>query len=510
MPFMKFLTIFSFIVSFSVAGFSQGPKITYSEPEREDSRRTVFEIIGKLNGNHIVYKANRGEDAFCIYDNEMKLKERIKVDITPDQVINVDFIAYPEHFFMVYQYQKKGVVNCVVAKFDGNAQKMMEPVLLDTTEIGWAANNKIYSMVNSDDKQRIMVFKINSKNQKNFLFTTILFNNAFEMLDKKRMSIGMEERNDYFTDFTLSNDGDLVFGKFVRQNFNEYINKLTLVTKYPDSLAFSEKEIDIGGRLLDEVKIKIDNSNKRVLINAFYYKQKRGNIEGLYTVIWDKQTNQRLKEMTSVFSEDLRVNAKSVDGNARTAFNDYFIKNIIARRDGGYMIIAESEYTSSRGGAFNRWDYLGGGNPWLSPGNYYYSPMYNPWSYPYSRWNNSAITRYHAENIMVLSYSKEGSIEWSNVIPKSQFDDETDNMVSFQLMNTGSDLHFLFNLYERRTLMLNDQSVAPDGKVTRNPTLKNLDKGYEFMPRYAKQVSARQMIVPCLYRNYLCFAKIDF
>jgi hypothetical protein len=83
-------------------------------------------------------------------------------------------------------------------------------------------------------------------------------------------------------------------------------------------------------------------------------------------------------------------------------------------------------------------------------------------------------------------------------------------MVSFQLMNTGAEIHFLFNLYERRTLLLNDQSIAADGKVTRNATLKNLDRGYEFMARYGKQVSGRQMIVPCLYRNYLCFAKIEY
>jgi hypothetical protein len=96
------------------------------------------------------------------------------------------------------------------------------------------------------------------------------------------------------------------------------------------------------------------------------------------------------------------------------------------------------------------------------------------------------------------------------VIPKSQFDDESDNMISYQIVNTGGELHFLFNQFEKRTLLLSDQTMAPNGKITRNPTLKNLDKGYEFMPRLGKQVSGRQMIIPCLYRSYLCFSKIDF
>jgi len=129
---------------------------------------------------------------------------------------------------------------------------------------------------------------------------------------------------------------------------------------------------------------------------------------------------------------------------------------------------------------------------------------------PWNRYGNIGSTRYYAENIMVLSFNKDGGIEWSNVIDKTQYDDETDNMISFQTLNTGSELHFLFNQFERRTLLLHDQSITATGKIIRNPTLKNLDKGYEFMPRFAKQVSSRQIIIPCLYRNYLCFAKIDF
>jgi hypothetical protein len=77
-------------------------------------------------------------------------------------------------------------------------------------------------------------------------------------------------------------------------------------------------------------------------------------------------------------------------------------------------------------------------------------------------------------------------------------------------MNTGGQLHFLFNQQERKNLLLNDYSLSPDGQINRNPTLKNLDKGHEFMPKYGKQVSARQFIVPCFYRNYICFAKIDY
>ena len=482
-------------------------KITYTEPEREDSRRTNFEIVGKINGNYLIFKNNNSNNAISIYDESMKLKQRVPLDFMPDKYINVDFVAYQDYFYMIYEHQHKSIVHCMAVKVDGLGHKLSEPVELDTTQIGFAANNKIYTIAVSENKQRIMVFKINSKNPKNFLFTTFLFDNQLQLIDRHRMFLTMEEKNELFTDFLIDNEGELVFGKFLRSGSNDYVSRVAVVTKAPTADSFSVKDIGSADRILDEIKIKVDNNNHRFFLTGFYYKQKKGNIEGLYTVVWDKASDARLKETITIFNDELRALAKGTDANLRMAFNDYFIKQVITKKEGGYLMISESLYTTSRGNMFNRWDYMS--NPYYMPGMYYspyYSPFYNPWNRNYGNY----ASRYHAENIMVLSFDREGNLEWSNIIPKSQFDDENENSISYHMMNTGGELHFLFNQYERRNMLLNDQSIAPDGKITRYPTLKNLDKGYDFMPRYGRQVSSWQAIVPCLYRNYLCFAKIDF
>jgi len=487
-------------------------KITYSEPERDDNKRTNFDILGKIGSNYLVYKNNRNDHVMSVYGNDMRLLSKNDLNPNNERWINVDFIPYPEHAWMIYQFQQKSIVYCMAVKIDSSGKAMSKPLELDTTRIGWSASNKIYTTIYSDDKKQIMVFKINSRNQKNFLFTTLLFDETLHLKNKHQMSLPMEERNDYFTDFLLDNNGGLVFGKFVRKGGGEFITNLSLVTKDPHSAQFQVYDLKTGEKVLDDVKIKVDNTNRRYLFSALYYKQKRGNIEGLYTLTWDRGSSSVFREKLLPFNDDLRSQAKGQDANLRIAFNDYFIKNIIVRKDGGYLITAESMYTSTRGGnPFNRWDYMNWNNPWASPYNaYYYSPYYyNTFGVPWNRWGGTA-TRYHSENIILLSFNKLDSLEWSNVIPKSQFDDQTDGLISHQVMNTGGELHFLFNLYERRTLLLNDQSINADGKVTRYPTFRNLDRNIEFMPRFGKQVSARSIIMPCQYRNYLIFAKIDF
>jgi len=244
------------------------------------------------------------------------------------------------------------------------------------------------------------------------------------------------------------------------------------------------------------------------ILSSFYFQERRGNVEGFYFYVWDKTTDKPFFEKTIAFSEELRKEAKG-DATIKTAFNDYFIRDVITRKDGGFIIGAESYYTTSRFNNWNRWDYLYG-SPFTNSFNnsYYYSPYYNNY-YWRSRSGNNAV-RYHADNLTILSFDGNGKIEWNNVVSKSQFDDESDDLLSYMIMNTGGKLHFLFNQQEKRNNLLSDYYVNPEGEITRSPTLKNLDRGYEFMPKYGKQVSSRQMIVPCLYRNYICFAKIDY
>ena len=502
----RWFVIFLFLLP-AFSAYAQ--KLLYSEPEKDDTRKLNFEIIGKINGNFLIYKNIRNKNTIAILDNDMKLVKSVEQDYLPDndRVINVDFFAYPDFAYMIYQYRKRNIIYCTAAKIDGNGNKTGELIELDTTQVNFGADNKIYSVVTSEDKSKIMIFKINSKNKKLYMITTLLMDDKLNLLKKSRLSIAMQDRDDYLNEFQLDNDGDLVFSRFDRVN-NENIGDAALVIKYAQADSLMIKDLDTEKKYLDEIRIKPDNYNKRYIITSFYYKQRRGNVDGFYFYVWDKQSAQPALEDTLVFSEELRREARG-NSSTRAAFNDYFIRNIISRKDGGFIVSSEAYYTSSRGGGWNRWNNLYG-SPFMRSYDYYY---YSPYSYNSlwgNRWNTGQNVRYQADNIAILSFDKNGKREWSSIISKEQFDDQTDDLLSYQVMNTGGQLHFLFNNLEKRANLLNDFSVQPDGKINRNPTLKNLDRGYELMPKFAKQVSSRQVIIPCVYRNYVCFAKLDY
>jgi hypothetical protein len=462
----------------------------------------------------MVYKNYREAHTIVTYDADMKPVDKTKLEFINLRLLNTDFIQYPDFVYMIYQFQRRSVMYCMAVKLDPSGKKIGEAIELDSTDnINYASNNKIYSLLVSDDKHKIMVFKINTKNDKSHILTTSLYNTDMVLQKRSRLNIPMPQRNDFLSEFALDNEGDMICIRASGTSTNDNINKISLITKPALQDNYTVSDIKLGNIYLDDMRIKVDNINKHYLITSFLSKQRRGNIEGLYYMLWDKGQNKELLNATTVFTDEFREDAKGENGS-KTAFNDFFLKNIILRKDGGFIIVAESAYTSSRGNTLNRWDYLYG-SPYWTPVDYYSwnSPIgYYPWGRYniYGPVNTNNLTRYFADNVAVISFEPNGKMEWSNVVRKSQFDDNTDNYIGFGLFNTGDQLHYIFNLQEKRAMVLTDQSIAPTGQIERNPTFKNLDKGYDFMPRHAKQIGSRTAIVPCQYRGFTCFAKIEF
>jgi hypothetical protein len=504
---MRFLTLFLISSALFLSNRSGAQRIVYSEPSNDDTRRTNFEIIGKVQGNFLIYKQNRNKNIISVYNTDMEELGRVEQDYMPkERLINIDFFPYADFTYAVYQYQKKNVVYCDAVKVNGEGKRISDIIHLDTTNLSLAANNKVYTAISSENKSKVMIFKVNSRNRSNFIITSLLFDSELSLLKRSRFSLKMEENNDVLDEFNIDNDGDLVFTRYNR-NYNETITKSQLVWKKADADTLHFIDIPHEEILLDKPVVKVDNFNKRYFLTSFYYLKKRGNIEGFYFYAWDKTTMRPTLENAVVLEESLRREARG-DANMKTAFNDYFVRNVIIKKDGGFIINTESFYTTSRGNAWNRWNYLYG-SPFNTWDYYNFAPGYNNWWWRNNRFNNQQV-RSHADNITILSFDNSGKLEWNSVIRKSQFDDESDEKISFLHANTGNQIHYLFNTDERRILMLNDFTLTPGGQISQNPTLKNLDRGYEFLPKFGKQVSVNQLVIPCFYRNYLCFAKIEF
>ncbi|MGZ4049771.1 MAG: hypothetical protein ACXVNN_10435, partial [Bacteroidia bacterium] len=147
-------------------------------------------------------------------------------------------------------------------------------------------------------------------------------------------------------------------------------------------------------------------------------------------------------------------------------------------------------------------------NSWLPHYNYLYS------SFPYlfsSRNGNRGSESGFYKNIVILNFDDTVNLAWSKVILKSQSNAAWhDHYLSYFIMNMGIEIHVLFNELERHKQVLYDQIIDADGKVSNKSILRGLNMDYQLMPCFAKQISSHEIIIPCRFKNDICFAKIDY
>lgn len=499
---MKF-AFTSILVLFFSATFSQA--IKYSEVIREDVRDINFEIIGRVGNNVQIYKNVRWKHMLAVYDQNMNLLSNARLTFMPDKTMNVDFMVYPGYSMAVYQYHRKNVIYCMGVKIDPAGKKIGEPVLLDTARVGLLMDRKIYGTVFSEDKENILVYRMMKKNN-SLILRSLLFNKELQLQETAENILPFEDYRDVYSEMSVDNKGNMVFVHERKRSNREAVTGLDVYFKPKGENLVKMNKIPLSEMAIDEVSLKIDNMNGNYLLYSLYYDRPGGTISGVFTSRLDARSSPAIGAFIP-FDDSLR---KTLTSRAigRSAFDNMFIREVVVRKDGGFIVNMEDFFSQSSANPWNRFNYL---NSSAYPGSYDYY-MYNPGYRYYYRplpYNNFHAVRYYYNDIAILSIDRNLQPEWSTVIHKNQVSDESDNFLSYSRMNQGSEIVYFFIENERKNEMVTHHSIFPDGTVRRNGTLRGNQAGFEFMPRLAKQIGARQMIIPALYRGFVTFALVE-
>ncbi len=333
----------------------------------------------------------------------------------------------------------------MAAVIDDNGKIIKNPFELDTTHVSFLADRRIYYSTYSEDKSKIMIYKIYKEN-KVFNFTTILFHDSFKLIHKSIIETPFKAEDNIFSDFFVDDSGNFIFAKGDHFGTTDYFYHLVLVTKLPEQDNLIINEVNLFGLLLDEINLKIDNVNKQYLINSLFYKKRNGNIEGLYTALWNQNFNIFILQYATLFSDSLESGTKSKE-SPNLVFNNFAIRDVILKKNGGFILMAES---LTSGHEHN--------DSWLRP---YTNFRYSSFPYLFSSRNSYRIFESNFNSdIVILNFDDTLGLAWGNVIKKSQFNNWGDySYLSYFMMNTGTAIHFLFDEQVRHKQITYDQVI---------------------------------------------------
>ncbi len=495
------LILLSFMSYCTIAQRVIYPENTFGERVR-DIR--YFQIVGKINTHFLIFENEKAHHYLRVYNDSMELQENTDLSFIPQNLEYARFINYPDFARLIYVYEKGNTFYCMTAKINENAKLISKPRLLFSTpeRVGI---DVFMDIVPSEDKSKILIYK-DQRQLDQIQFTNWIYNDSMQLLHKAENVTYYKKHEEFFNNFSVNNEGDWIFTREKRPDQQSYpgsnIGSAQLCFQYHNEDTLRVNNLSIGGKLLDELVLKVDNENKHILVNSLYFSN--SNIEGLYTASWNEKDSNWATTKVSELGNTIRTLANDHGRNA-AALNNFYINHIILKKNGGFLVAAEEKvetYTT--------------GLPSLPSGSTYFF-LYDTYQKIGRQYLTGSPTHLYTSasgidygNILLLDVDSSGNLEWGNVVRKHQIGSLDVGWFSFATVFRGGDLNFIYNTPYKETWLLQNTSVTSTGKVIANPLMHSLRDKYLYMPSQGKQISENEFIIPAIYHSNLCFAKIVY
>ena len=518
-----FSTLLALLLSMQ---FSMAQSYVVSGIEKTDKEGMQYEVLGKVANHYWVFKKNGANATIAQYNEQMQLVKQNDLSFLPASMSSIEFVAYPNKVIALFQYQINTTVYAAFAELNSEGQLVAEPRIIDTVEkIRPGSDAKVFNLLLSEDRQKISLFTVNTTQAAAIKVKVISLNANFENINEASISINSNSKKSSLSDFALDNNGNLLCLRNTKQDGSA--PAVSLLYLSANGAEVIESQIINNTLLLDDVRLKIDNKLGHVILNSFYATSKKGNVEGLYSYVWDLGTKMELATTANRFTDAIKA-AVSSKRNSKDAFDEFYFDKIITQADGSFVVVAEAASSYSNRTAFSRWDYFWGGpfynpfmfNYWNRPFGFYpwtrfgfgfgmspWSYGWGPWMNPYASFGYPSVT-YKANKVALISMDVKGNVTGIKTIDKVQSDENVDEFIGYGTIENTNGTSFVYYKKQSgiRQLVLN--TLTKEGALAKGSAIILQEKRYEWMPRMLKQVGENEAILPYQYKDKIGFAKI--
>ena len=461
--------------------------VIYSPYDKFDYSNGEYAVVG-MTGDYLYNYRNSPEGAMLEgFDDSMKKVRTVNLDFFPGKIYQSRFISYPDKIIALYQALQGNKVIQYAALLDENALLKGKPIELGVVKTGifGAMREYFYSAI-SENKKKILIYTVSEKGQ-SIEFDGRWLDDSLKLIKRSHASFSADY-NLIHGEVSIANDGTIYMAAYAPIGTQNYADQFWMLSLGQGETKFSPHSMKLDDKFAASGYSKIDNVNNKVYFGGFYSNKKNGNFDGVIYASYDISRGDynaiRFLPFDPVLAEAAGVKRRN------HVFDNFQVQQVIVRNDGGFVLVSEAQFITTRSN--------------YAPAMGYYSTIYSPY-------NTTMVREYHYNDIMALCYDKEGAKQWSAFIPKEQYSQEDNGIFSsYLLLNSGGSLAFLYNDFNTLHSRIQLATLDPDGKQKINSFNAEGNDYPDWLPRSGKQVAARVLIVPCLRKKQICYAKVVF
>jgi hypothetical protein len=475
------------------ASVARAQVIQYSSEEKFSFRNQDLQVIGKAQGLIFTRIISRQGSEIIAFRSDMKQQWRRWLGFGHTDESLESIFSLDSGFVAFYSWREKNVQTVGARRLFLNLSSDSAGITLDTFHRTVADGFPDYYFSVSDDGSKYLCYFVTPRAGQGDLLTYTVLDDSLGVITRSQLSLPTEPRKAAFETAMVANDGEV----FVV--INEYADPGVPVSRRFWLLRSKEKMVandlfSVSGeqRWMNNLAFKVDNENSHVVAAGFYSLDPKRitTAEGVFFVSFDLNGRRKQVETFVAFAPEFIAKIKGARQPSRHTERLYtfVVDNIILRKDGGAIIVAESYQKTMR------------------PRNTaVVADPYGPYSY-----GEASIT-YYFEELLVISLLPSGDVHWKNVLIKSQVSSgDNGRFSSYITMNTGARVNFIFNDEVRYRTNVVQYSVDPTGEVQREIIFNARKYDLYLMPQLGKQVSSREMVIPSYKKGRLRFVKLNY
>lgn len=374
---------------------------------------------------------------------------------------SIDFRAMPEKRELEAMFQMRDQRFYLFSSYlNGERENVLETQLMRPKTLQMSSNQKeihklsfdgyrksnsgSYGFAMSPDSSKLVVYyNLPYERAAEEQFGFKVFDQYMKLVWEKEITLPYTDELFQLRQIRVDKKGNLfvvgkVFRDKVRNRAQGKPNYDFIVIAYKENATVVEEYlIKLEDRFITELQTAVDE-DENITCAGLYSDLGLGGIKGTFYATFDAESKKMINESYKDFDADFIVEGerrtdskKRQIARGKEVLESYYLDEIIRRDDGGAVLVAEQ----------------------------YYSRVINSTNVRINV--NRRYTKYYYNDIIVVSISPSGEIEWTGKINKNQ---STINDVgiysSYHLSIVGDELVFLFN-DEPKNLEETDKGVRP-------------------------------------------------
>ncbi len=468
--------------------------IEWGNPQKLKQKNLYNQVIGESGGNIFLLRGKdqefRQELIIEKYKNTLGLDVSIPLPLSVNGSVERVLLLNDEiYVFISAKNTVKNQIDLLVQKLDLNFKILGNPmVLCSMTEKSFLSKRNIQIKSNAN-KDLIGIMFISLADDGKGILNLYQYDLKLQQRFGKQFNLSEEEKGVYTSAFDLSNSGEtFVMIDYPLKDYNgerDDPRKFFLYVYYPTTDKILE--YDIIGKdsfFIDELGMCLNNFNHTISVTGLYSEKAKVETKGYFLRRYNYYSSNLEFSSSCLFDEYFlnKLSSARIE-KFEPDLNDFYIRKIVPRSDGGLLVIAEKFFQT-------RQTYT-----------YYVN------NFP----QTSTRIVYNFDETAVYSINPDGKIQFNEVIKKHQSSvGDGGYFSSFICIPTLDNIQIIYNNDGNEQTDIAMYTVNYKGMSQNKIIVKNANTNAAIIPTEYKQISANSGIICAIRDKRFTLMRISF